>query len=33
MLVIIGVLQVTAAWTAMMIRLKIHWISRYQPPL
>jgi len=33
MLIIVGVLQVTGAWTAMMIWLKIHWISHYQLPL
>ena len=33
MLVIVGVLQVTAAWTAMMTWLKLHWIGGYQLPL
>jgi cytochrome c-type biogenesis protein len=33
MLVIVGVLQVTGAWTAMMTWLKIHWIGGYQLPL
>jgi cytochrome c-type biogenesis protein len=31
--VIVGVLQVTGTWTAMMTWLKIHWISGYQLPL
>ncbi|MDA8318868.1 MAG: sulfite exporter TauE/SafE family protein, partial [Actinomycetota bacterium] len=33
MLVIVGVLQVTGAWTAMMIWLKVHWIGHYELPL
>ena len=33
MLVIVGVLQVTGAWTAMMTFLKVHWISGYELPL
>jgi cytochrome c-type biogenesis protein len=33
MLVIVGVLQVTGAWTAAMTWLRIHWISGYELPL
>jgi cytochrome c-type biogenesis protein len=33
MLVIVGVLQVTGAWTAAMAWLRIHWISGYELPL
>jgi len=33
LLVIVGVLQVTGAWTALMTWLKIHWIGGYQLPL
>jgi cytochrome c-type biogenesis protein len=33
MLIIVGVLQVTGAWTAMMIWLKVHWTGHYQLPL
>lgn len=33
MLIIVGMLQVTGAWTAIMIWLKVHWISRYTLPL
>src|SRR5258708_3502593 len=32
MLVIVGVLQVTGAWTAMMTWLKLHWIGGGHPP-
>ncbi len=33
LLVIVGVLQVSGAWGAAMIWLKVHWVSGYQPPL
>ncbi len=33
MLITVGVLQVTGAWTVMMIWLKVHWISGYELPL
>ena len=33
MLIAVGVLQVTGAWTVMMIWLKVHWISGYELPL
>ncbi len=33
MLVIVGVLQVSGAWTAALTWLKIHWIGGYQLPL
>ena len=33
MLVIVGVLQVTGAWTAAMAWLRIHWIGGYELPL
>jgi cytochrome c-type biogenesis protein len=33
MLVIVGVLQVTGAWTAAMTWLRIHWVSGYELPL
>ena len=33
LLVLVGVLQVTGVWTAMMTWLKIHWISGYELPL
>jgi len=32
MLVIVGVLQVTGAWTAAMTWLRIHWVSGYELP-
>jgi cytochrome c-type biogenesis protein len=32
MLIIVGVLQITGAWTAMMIWLKVHWTGHYQLP-
>jgi cytochrome c-type biogenesis protein len=33
LLVIVGVLQVSGAWTAAMTWLKVHWIGGYQLPL
>ncbi|MHB1432856.1 MAG: cytochrome c biogenesis CcdA family protein, partial [Streptosporangiaceae bacterium] len=33
LLVIVGVLQVSGAWGAAMIWLKVHWVSGYQPSL
>jgi len=33
MLIIVGVLQVTGAWTAAMAWLRIHWIGGYELPL
>ena len=33
MLVIVGVLQVSGAWTAAMTWLRIHWIGGYELPL
>lgn len=33
MLVMVGILQVSGAWTAAITWLKIHWISGYQLPL
>jgi cytochrome c-type biogenesis protein len=33
MLVTVGVLQVTGAWTVAMTWLRVHWIGGYEPPL
>jgi cytochrome c-type biogenesis protein len=33
MLVAVGVLEVTGAWSSALLWLKIHWISSYQSPL
>ena len=33
MLVVVGVLQVTGAWTVAMIWLRVHWIGGYELPL
>jgi cytochrome c-type biogenesis protein len=33
MLVAVGLLQVTGAWTAALTWLRIHWITGYQLPL
>jgi cytochrome c-type biogenesis protein len=33
MLVVVGVLEVTGAWTSAITWLKIHWFNGYQPPL
>ena len=32
MLVIVGVLQVSGAWTAALTWLKVYWINSYEPP-
>src|SRR5579859_6569979 len=33
MLVCVGLLEVTGAWTTFMAWLQVHWVSNYQPPL
>jgi cytochrome c-type biogenesis protein len=33
LLVLVGVLEVTGAWTAALTWLKVHWIGSYQAPL
>ena len=33
MLVVVGILEVTGAWTSAIIWLKVHWFSGYAPPL
>ena len=33
MLVVVGVLEVTGAWSSALLWLKIHWVSGYQSPL
>ena len=33
MLVVVGVLEVTGAWSSALLWLKTHWISSYQSPL
>ena len=33
LLVVVGILQVTGAWTAAMTWLKIHWVSSYNAPI
>jgi cytochrome c-type biogenesis protein len=33
LLVVVGVLEVTGAWTAALTWLKVHWIASYQAPL
>ncbi len=33
MLVCVGVLEVTGAWSTFMAWLQVHWVSNYQPPL
>ena len=33
MLVCVGVLEVTGAWSSFMAWLQVHWVSNYQPPL
>ena len=30
---LVGVLEVTGAWTAALTWLKVHWIGSYSPPL
>jgi cytochrome c-type biogenesis protein len=33
MLVCVGLLEVTGAWSTFMAWLQVHWVSNYQPPL
>jgi cytochrome c-type biogenesis protein len=33
LLVLVGVLEVTGAWTAAILWLKVHWVGSYQSPL
>jgi len=33
MLVAVGILEVTGAWSSALLWLKTHWISSYQSPL
>jgi cytochrome c-type biogenesis protein len=33
MLVCVGLLEVTGAWSSFMAWLQVHWVSSYQPPL
>jgi cytochrome c-type biogenesis protein len=33
MLVAVGLLEVTGAWSTFMAWLQVHWVSSYQPPL
>jgi cytochrome c-type biogenesis protein len=33
MLVCVGLLEVTGAWSTLMAWLQVHWVSNYQPPL
>jgi cytochrome c-type biogenesis protein len=33
MLVCVGLLEVTGAWSTYMAWLQVHWVSNYQPPL
>jgi cytochrome c-type biogenesis protein len=33
MLVCVGLLEVTGAWSTFMAWLQVHWVSGYQPPL
>jgi cytochrome c-type biogenesis protein len=33
LLVVVGILQVSGAWSAVMTWLKIHWIGSYTPPI
>jgi cytochrome c-type biogenesis protein len=33
MLVCVGLLEVTGAWSSLMAWLQVHWVSNYQPPL
>jgi len=33
MLVCVGVLEVTGAWSTFLAWLQVHWVSNYQPPL
>jgi hypothetical protein len=33
MLVCVGLLEVTGAWSVFMDWLQAHWVSSYQPPI
>jgi cytochrome c-type biogenesis protein len=33
MLVIVGILEVTGAWTSALLWLQIHWLSSYNMPI
>jgi cytochrome c-type biogenesis protein len=33
MLVVVGILEVTGAWTSAILWMQTHWINGYQPPL
>jgi len=33
MLVCVGLLEVTGAWSTFMAWLQVHWVNSYQPPL
>jgi cytochrome c-type biogenesis protein len=33
MLICVGLLEVTGAWSTFMAWLQVHWVSNYQPPL
>ena len=33
MLICVGLLEVTGAWSAFMAWLQVHWVSGYQPPI
>jgi cytochrome c-type biogenesis protein len=33
MLVCVGLLEVTGAWSSVMAWLQVHWVSGYQPPI
>jgi cytochrome c-type biogenesis protein len=33
MLICVGLLEVTGAWTTFMAWLQVHWVSNYQPPI
>jgi hypothetical protein len=33
MLVAVGILEVTGAWSSALLWLKLHWIANYKAPL
>ena len=33
MLICVGLLEVTGAWSTFMAWLQVHWVSSYQPPI
>ena len=33
MLICVGLLEVTGAWSTLMAWLQVHWVSNYQPPI